>query len=88
MTHRLTSRHSLLSAAVGVATVKLQNLRKVRHVAGRFLDRCIEARAQKAQLRVNAHLQTFDAERLAQLGLEPAKIREIRHCRSHIPPIF
>jgi hypothetical protein len=60
MKHRFTARDlSLLSAAVGVATLTLQNLRKVRHVVGRFLGRCIEVRAQKAQLQVNAYLKNL-----------------------------
>jgi len=44
----------------------------------RMADRYIEAQIRKAELRVNAYLQSLDDKALSKMGYTAAQIRDIR----------
>ena len=50
----------------------------------RVLDRYIDAQMKRAQIRVNAYLQTLDDKALVDLGYSPADIAEIRRANAAV----
>lgn len=62
----------------------LGSARTGKGLVRRMMDRFVDAQMHKAQLRINAYLQSLDDKALAQMGYTPADIQNIRRSEASI----
>jgi hypothetical protein len=73
MTQRFTSRdHCVLSSAINIATFTVQIFENGQACRRKISEPLYRGTGAKGSVRANAHLQRFDADRLAHLGLKPS----------------